>query len=427
MSGILPEDWKIGYITPIYKKGNKAKVNNYRPVCLTSVVIKILESIIRDTLSNYLSDNNLLSPNQHGFIPRRSCCTQLLHDLNNWTLSLDEHLSTDVVYFDFSKAFDSVPHTRLILKLQAYGINGQLLNWFKNFLTGRLQCVKINSVLSSWSQVFSGIPQGSVLGPLMFALYINDLSSLVSSQLLMFADDIKLYRCIRSAEDCLVLQNDIDIMLDWSKQWLLSFNVSKCKVLHIGSTPYTGNYTLEGIQLEKLDNFRDLGIQIDSKLKFHIHTNTVVRKAYRVLGLICKLFECKDSDVMVKLYKTLVRPIIEYNNVLWGPFYVLDNQKIERIQRKATRIIPSISHLSYHNRLRHLNLPSLQHHRRRGDLIYLYQILKGAYDIDNQFFTPSTFTTTRGHTKKLFKHHVNSYTRSKFFSNRVINDWNSLP
>ena len=198
-------------------------------------------------------------------------------------------------------------------------------------------------------------------------------------------------------------------------------------MLHIGSTPYTGNYTLEGIQLEILDKFLDLGIQIDSKLKFHIHTNTVVRKTYRVLGLICKSFECKDSDVMVKLYKTLVRPIIKYNNVLWGPFYVPDNQKIERIQQKATRIIPSISHLSYHNRLRHLNLPSLQHRRRRGDLIYLYQILKGAYDIDNQFFTPSTFTTTRGHTKKLFKHHVNSYTRSKFFSNRVINDWNSLP
>ena len=137
-----------------------------------------------------------------------------------------------------------------------------------------------------------------------------------------------------------------------------------------------------------MDNFRDLGILIDSKLKFHIHTNTVVKKAYRVLGLICKSFECKDSDVMVQLYKTLVRPIIEYNNVLWGPFYVLDNQKTERVQRKATRIIPSISHLSYYDRLRHLNLPSLQHCQRRGDLIYLYQILKGADDIDYQLFTP---------------------------------------
>lgn len=425
--GILPDDWKTGYITPIYKKGDKTKPNNYRPVCLTSVVIKILESIIRDTLSNYLSVNNLLSPNQHGFIPRRSCCTQLLHALNNWTQSLDEHLSTDVVYFDFSKAFDSVPHARLLSKLQAYGIDGQLLNWFNSFLTGRRQRVRINSGLSSWAQVSSGVPQGSVLGPLMFALYINELPSLVSSQILMFADDIKLYRCIRSAEDCHILQNDINILLDWSKHWMLSFNVSKCMVLHIGSSPYIGNYALEGIQLELLDNLRDLGIQIDSKLKFHIHTDVVVRKAYRVLGLIRKSFECKDADVMLKLYKTLVRPIIEYNNILWGPFYSLDNQKIERIQRKATRVIPSIRHLPYHDRLGHLNLPSLQHRRRRGDLIYLYQILRGAYDIDNQLFTRSNSTTTRGHTGKLFKHHVNSFTRSKFFSNRVINDWNSLP
>ena len=426
-SSVLPDDWKIGYITPIYKKGNKTKVDNYRPVCLTSIVIKIFESIIKDTLSNYLSDNNLLSPNQHGFVPRRSCCTQLLHALNDWTLSLDECLSTDVVYFDFSKAFDSVPHTRLLLKLQAYGINGQLLSWFKSFLTGRRQCVKINGVLSSWVQVSSGVPQGSILGPLLFSLYVNELPSLVSSQLLMFADDIKLYRTIRSSEDCLVLQNDINILLDWSKRWLLSFNILKCKVLHIGNAPYTGNYTIAGIQLELLDNIRDLGIQIDSKLKFHIHTDMVVKKAYRILGLICKSFECKDSDVMVKLYKTLVRPIVEYNNVIWGPSYTLDNQKLERMQRKATRMIPSINHLSYYDRLRHLNIPSLQHRRRRGDLIYLYQILKGSYDIENHLFTPSTSTVTRGHTRKLFKHHTNSYTRSNFYSNRVINDWNSLP
>ena len=192
-SGVLPGDWKIGHIVPIYKKGNKTKVNNYRPVCLTSIVIKIFESIIKDTVSSYLSDNNLLSPNQHGFTPWKSCCTQLLHALNDWTLALDERLSTDVIYFDFSKAFDSVPHTRLLLKLQAYGINGQLLNWFKNFLIGRRQCVKINGVLSPCVQVSSGVPQGSILGPLLFSLYVNELPSLVSSQLLMFANFIALF------------------------------------------------------------------------------------------------------------------------------------------------------------------------------------------------------------------------------------------
>ena len=426
-SGHLPQDWKTGFITPIYKKGNKTKVNNYRPVCLTSVVIKLFESIIRDTLTKYLYDNNLLSPNQHGFVPRRSCCTQLLHALNDWTLSLDEHLPTDVIYFDFSKAFDTVPHARLLLKLQAYGINGELLNWFKSFLTDRHQCVRVNGSLSCWERVRSGVPQGSVLGPLLFALYVNELPSLVSSKLLMFADDIKLYCTIRSPEDCLTLQSDIDVLFEWSNHWLLSFNVVKCKVLHIGNAPYIGNYRLDGIQLEIVEDIRDLGIQIDSKLKFHTHTDIVTKKAYRVLGLISKSFECKDSDVIVKLYTTLVRPIIEYNNILWGSSYILDNQKLEKVQRRATRMISSITHLPYLDRLRHLNLPSLQHRRRRGDLIYLYQLLKGTYDINNIFFTLSDSTTTRGHTKKLFKYRTNSYVRSNFYSNRVINDWNSLP
>ena len=163
-----------------------------------------------------------------------------------------------IIYFDFSKAFDSVPHTRLLSKLQAYGVSGQLLKWFGSFLRGRRQCVKINSVLSSWLQVTSGIPQGSVLEPLLFALYINELPSLVSSQLLMFADDIKLYRRIRSPIDCRILQTDINILLDWSNHWLLSFNTSECKVLHIGNTPYIGNYHLNGTQLELLNDFCDL-------------------------------------------------------------------------------------------------------------------------------------------------------------------------
>jgi len=173
-SGILPQDWS--HIT--YRKGNKTKVNNYRPICLTSIVIKVFESIIRDTMYKYLYDNDLLSPNQNRFVPNRSCCTQLLHAFNDWTLLLDEYLSTDVVYFDFSKAFDIVPIPDFCVKLEVYGITGKLLVWFRRFLMGRHQCVQVNGTLSSWERVSSGVPQGLVLGPLLFALYVNELPSL---------------------------------------------------------------------------------------------------------------------------------------------------------------------------------------------------------------------------------------------------------
>ena len=337
-------------------------------MCLTSVIVKVLESIVKDSLLLHLFRHNILSDKQHGFIPHRSCCTQLLTALNDWTSALDQGFSTDVIYFDFSKAFDTVLHNRLFNKLRGYGVEGDLLEWFRSFLTDRFQRVQINGSVSSWVRVRSGVPQGSVLGPLLFALYVNELPSLVSSPLLMFADDIKLYRIIRSSEDCLQLQHDIDVLAQWSKKWLLSFNVTKCKVLHIGNSTVhcSHQYTLQEVPLELLDDMRDLGIVIDSKLKFHAHTDSVTNKANRTLGLIYKVFECRDSDIILNLYKSLVRPQLEYNNAIWGPHYITDKQKVEATQRRATRMIPTCSELSYTDRLRYLNLPSLQHRRRRG-------------------------------------------------------------
>jgi len=173
------------------------KVNNYRPVCLTSVIVKVLESIVKDSLLLHLFRHNILSDKQHGFIPHRSCCTQLLTALNDWTSALDQGFSTDVIYFDFSKAFDTVPHNRLFNKLRGYGVEGDLLEWFRSFLTDRFQRVQINGSVSSWVRVKSGVPQGSVLAPLLFALYVNKFPSLVSSPLLMFAVTLRLRYSIK--------------------------------------------------------------------------------------------------------------------------------------------------------------------------------------------------------------------------------------
>ena len=211
--------------------------------------------------------------------------------MNHWTESLNSGYATDIIYFDFKKAFDSVPHRRLLLKLKSYGISGNLLSWLSSFLTGRLQRVTLNNVYSEWSNVISGVPQGSVLGLILFLLYINDIPTVVDSHPLLFADDIKLYRRIQSENDIIQLQKDINNLLNWSNTWLLNFNMPKCKVLRIGTSNLPQNYTLNGTPLDNVQDMRDLGVTIDSKLNFHSHSTYIVSKANRLLGLIRKSFE----------------------------------------------------------------------------------------------------------------------------------------
>ena len=196
-SGVIPDDWKKANITCIFKKGNKQDPGNYRPVSLTSVVCKLLERTVREEIVNHLSVNKLLSDSQFGFRKNRSTILQLLTIMNEWTEALDDGIQIDTVYLDFRKAFDSVPHKRLIKKLEGYGIKGILLEWFKNFLNGRQQRVVINGKTSDWTNVLSGIPQGSILGPILFIIFINDLPGVVGNVCKLFADDCKLYKNIK--------------------------------------------------------------------------------------------------------------------------------------------------------------------------------------------------------------------------------------
>ena len=257
--------------------------------------------------------NNLFSPSQHGFIAGRSCTTQLLIAMDYWAQSLNDGYPVDIVYLDFRKAFDSVPHIRLLTKLKAYGISGYLLDWVQDFLSGRKQRVVLNGDHSSWSTVSSGVPQGSVLGPLLFLIYVNDIPSSVDSTILLFADDAKLYRSIRCEADYLQLQHDIAIILyEWSKTWLLNFNISKCYLLHLGPIHLYGKYHINGSEITPTESVKDLGIIVDSSLKFHMHTSTVAARANRLLALINKSFEYLKANMLLQLYKSFVRPILEY-------------------------------------------------------------------------------------------------------------------
>ena len=239
VKGQLPSDWKAAVVVPLHKKGNKKKTENYRPVSLTSIVCKILESIIRDKLLWHMDTNNLFTIHQHGFRNSRSCVTQLLEVLEDWTEILDEGSCLDCIYLDFSKAFDTVPHQRLLNKLHNYGIRGKVRTWIENFLENRSQSVKIGNTRSVKANVISGIPQGSILGPILFLIFINDLPEVVQSTVKLFADDTKIYSRVNSQDEHNKLQGDLDNLATWSDTWQLKFNAQKCKSMHLGRNNQT--------------------------------------------------------------------------------------------------------------------------------------------------------------------------------------------
>ena len=331
--GVLPQQWKEAVVKPIYKKGSKHQVGNYRPVSLLPIVGKVLEFLVKEAVIDHLLSNRLISDKQHGFVPGRSCETQLLTCFDLWTKMLDKKKPVDVVYIDFKKAFDSVPHQRLLLKLESYGIGPDLLKWFRSFLSGRKQRVNVNGKNSEWVDIASGVPQGSIIGPLCFCLFINDLPDIVLNNMLLFADDAKLFGSASTAEEQNTIQDDLDKIQQWTEQWQLPLNAAKCTVMHLGSQKLRRNYHVGNIELKASEAEKDLGLWVDNKLKFHLQTDKAVRQGHRMIAIIRRTFTYLDEDIFQKLYKALVRPALEYCNVIWGPTcYVGDKHRLENVQ-----------------------------------------------------------------------------------------------
>ena len=292
--GQLPMDWKTANVSAIYKRGDKSEACNYRPVSLTCITCKVMESIVRDHLMYHMFTNHLFSDKQYGFIPGRSTTLQLLNAIDDWTKNIEEGIETDVIYMDFQKAFDKVPHHRLLTKLEAYGVKGKALRWINAFLKGRKQRVHVRGNYSSWKDVLSGIPQGSILGPVLFVIYINDMPNCVRSNMLLFADDTKIYRGIQSDSDTTALQEDLSSLQDWSTRWLMPFHPEKCKIMKIHNINKQTRDTLYYLEKEKGENVpvkqtereKDLGVITDEKLTFEYHIHDKINKANRIIGMI---------------------------------------------------------------------------------------------------------------------------------------------
>ena len=339
-TGTLPNDWVTANIVPVYKKGDKHLSSNYRPISLTSVVVKVMERIIHRQLTTVLESNHLISNYQHGFRRQRSTVTLLLTAVHDWAACLERRHSVHCIFLDLAKAFDSVPHTRLLLKLECLGIRGNLLSWLDHFLTKRFQRVVINGTFSGWLPVLSGVPQGSVLGPLLFLLYVDDIYRCVSySSVQMFADDIALYREIVLPSDQELLQEDLNQVYAWSCKWLLNLNPSKCDSICISykHSPPSAQYWLGGQQLSTKSTIRYLGIYINSHLKWNDHVKCVTAKSSRTLNhLRHALYTC-PSSVKAAVYRCIVRPLLEYASPVWYLYSPGDIKKLEAVQRRAAR------------------------------------------------------------------------------------------
>jgi hypothetical protein len=429
-TGKLPVQWKQANVTPLFKKGSKKKPGNYRPVSLTSIPCKIMEKIIREEIFQHVEKNKLLVKCQHGFVSNRSCVTNLLGVLDDWTNFLDNGDSVDAIYLDFAKAFDTVPHIRLLHKLENYGVSGRVSEWIRDFLSNRQQRVKVNGTLSDWTRVISGVPQGSVLGPVLFVLFINDLPDTVESLCSMYADDTKIYNRVNTSDDHKVLQKDLDTLVEWAQKWQMKFNAGKCKVLQLGQRQQNFKYEMEAangesVEIETTSCEKDLGIMIDNELKFSKHVETQVNKANKILGMIRRSFEHMDAPTMKTLFCSLVRPHLEFANAVWSPKYIKDKNLIESVLRRATKCVPGLSDLEYEERLRRMKVPSMNYRRIRGDLIEMYKYTNGLYDTKEPF-ERHVNSRTRGHSHKLFKERCNTSVRQNFFTNRVFETWNLL-
>ena len=422
--GRVPCDWKCAKITPLFKKGKKSVVNNYRPVSLTSILCKCLEKIIRSRMMEHLDKYNILSEHQFGFRSGRSCALQLLDVLEDWSVFVDSEKSWDTVYLDLAKAFDKVSHQRLLRKVSAAGIKGNVLSWIGDFLSNRKQCVQVKGHVSDWKDVLSGVPQGSVLGPILFLLYVNDLPDIINSKIKTFADDTKVYE---TTENCNSLQHDLNKICAWANKWELTFNVDKCKVMHYGKSNGNFEYSMNSKKLCEVSEESDLGVTFQDDLKFNKHVSFKVQKANSILGLISRSFEYISRESYVQLYKALVRPHLEYGNAVWHPYLRKEIEMLENVQRRFSRLVPGLRDLQYSDRLKCLNLPSLAHRRKRGDIIQCFKIVKGLEDIPCERFYRIVQTRTRGHCYKLDKPRSQTNFRLRSFSQRTISDWNKLP
>lgn len=431
----VPNIWKVSDVAPIYKKKSRSDPLNYRPISLTSVSCKMMERLVSKQLYSFLCDHFILDNSQFGFRPKRSVVDQLLLTYNCICYWYDQKFKVDLILFDFSKAFDVVHHETLLDKLFSIGIRGNLLAWIRSFLCGRTMSVKIQGSSSSTRKVLSGVPQGSVLGPLLFIIFINHIGHNLTTKYMIFADDLKLYfhHSKSSLGDSLVeLQQDVNILYQTATSWGLKFCAEKC--IHIRfqrpklASVENSFYYLNELPIRVVHSHRDLGIVVDSTMRFHEHVGQVANKAGGLANCLLKSTVCRSLEFMKKLFISDIRPIIDFASQVWNLGYIGDTKLLETVQRRWTKQVSGLVNCSYRERLIALDLYSIKGRLLRSDLICCWKIFHGESVISPEdLFTLAPSVGTRGHSLKIHIQRSNIEAWKRFLPNRVAGIWNSLP
>ena len=404
LTSTIPNEWKSAFVVPVHKKEDKSCVENYRPISLTCLVMKTFEVCIRDELMSRC--NHLINFQQHGFLPEKSCTTQMVPFIEDLAFSLNKSYRVDIVYFDFAKAFDSVNHDIILEKLKnCYNIKGKFLRLILSYLKDRTQCVVIGGVKSNSKSVLSGVPQGSILGPLLFVLFINDMSLCINppTKIALYADDTKIWRIIECYNDHIALQQDIDSLLSWGNTNRMVFHPNKCKILTISNkntnrwlTFSDNNKIIDIFQFPFFDRFpyclgetcldyvkseKDLGIYINGTLNWSEHCKVLATKANSMLGLIKRTCDCTNNSKQRKiLYLSLVLSQLNYNSVVWRPFDQKSLSKFEAIQKRAVKwmLFEGFQHYSegeYLDRLHRLDILPINSKFLFTDLLLFHRIV----------------------------------------------------
>ena len=387
---IVPKYYKSSHVCPLFKKGNRALAENFRPISKTSHIIKTHERVLRNKLVSYFECNSLFSLNQHGFRAGRSTLTQLLQHFDSINEGLVNNIDTDSIYLDYEKAFDKVDHSLLLAKLSRYQLPDLFVSWVSSFLSDRTQTVVVGGMQSRPQRVISGVPQGSVLGPALFLVFINDIERcLTGSTIGFFADDTRISSHISTYQDMQVLQTDLNSVILWSIKNNMKLHSKKFELMIHRANPIglsselpfhcnVSSYQLpDSSTLFETLILRDLGVQVSANGTWTNHINRMVEKAKGVSAWVCSVFKSRQKEVMITLYKSIVRSHLEYCCPVWNPKTIAEIKKLEDVQKQFTLKIAGLRDLNYYERLTALDLMSLQRRRERYIIIHMWKILYG--------------------------------------------------